>query len=105
MAVAIISSNLPVLRPLFVRNSTIAKSHQSGCESGSNNSHKRDPVGDWSKPRSTWSIVTGKTLEADERPFAKMPEPNAISTSEGTGLVDIHVETKLQQHYHPVEGR
>lgn len=103
MAVAIISSNLPVIRPLFVRNQTMAKNHQSGCESGSNNSHKKDAVGDWSKPRSTWSIGTGKTLEADERPFAKMPEPYISSTSEGTGLVDIRVETKLQQHYHPVE--
>ena len=59
MAVAIISSNLPVLRPLLVKNSVTANSYQSSYE-------------DRSKKDTSWSISKGKRIEAEERPFAKM---------------------------------
>ena len=101
MAVAIVSANLPVLRPLFVRASNLTKSAQSGYQSGSNNSSKKIPVADWSAIRSTWTIGTGNNkLESDERPFVKVPETNQSSIAEETELRDIRVETGLHQYSH-----
>ena len=87
VAVAIVSANLPVLRPLFVKASTLTKSGQSGYQSGSNNSSKKKSGTDWSGVRSTWSVGgNDHKLDADERPFVKVPETHSSSIAEDTDL-------------------
>ena len=101
VAVAIISANLPVLRPLFVRASALTKTDQSGYLSGSNNSSKKNTVPDWAVIKSTWSIGAGSNrLESDERPFVKVPDTNSSSIAEETEMRDIRVETGLHQYSH-----
>ena len=101
VAVAIISANLPVLRPLFVRAADLTKTGQSDYQSGSNNSSKKSAVPDWSAIKSAWSIGAGSNrLESEERPFVKVPETNSSSIAEDTEMRDIRVETGLHQYSH-----
>lgn len=102
VAVAIVSANLPVLRPLFVKAANLTRTGQSGYQSGSNNSSKKKSGADWSGVRSAWSTGANNAskLDFDERPFVKVPDTHASSLAEDTELRDIRVETGLHQYSH-----